>query len=265
MTISRRGGRPQGTQLDTFIISAVRCKQRCSRRHGLLETAIYSPSFQIDVYLQDTPPKWGILCNGRLWRLYHETTSYKLDSCYEVDLPSLLARGDLEAFKYFYLFFRLEALSRAVDGDYVHHLIHHHLDIDMDGEPPIDKTPFYISKYSIVVLWGAMVLESWGIGFSFINGPEFLKWISLGLWVFGFALLFIGRLDLGNSFRIGSPKESTGLKIDGIYRFSRNPMPSSMGLAMQSTPSLKIVVLSTYSFSFPSTIPISSCVSPYSS
>jgi protein-S-isoprenylcysteine O-methyltransferase Ste14 len=28
----------------------------------------------------------------------------------------------------------------------------------------------------------------------------------------------------GNSFRIGSPKESTRLKVDGIYRFSRNPM-----------------------------------------
>jgi protein-S-isoprenylcysteine O-methyltransferase Ste14 len=97
-------------------------------------------------------------------------------------------------------------------------------DIDMDGEPPINKTLFYISKYSIVVLWGAMVLESWGIGFSFIKGPEFLKWISLGLWVFGFALLFIGRLELGNSFRIGSPKESTGLRVDGVYRFSRNPM-----------------------------------------
>ena len=79
---------------------------------------MHNPSFQIDVYLRDTPPKWGILCNGRLWRLYHETTSYKLDSYYEVDLPSLLARGDLETFKYFYLFFRLEALPRSVDGDY---------------------------------------------------------------------------------------------------------------------------------------------------
>jgi len=97
-------------------------------------------------------------------------------------------------------------------------------DIDMDGEPPINETLFYISKYSIVVLWGAMVLESWGIGFSFIKGPEFLKRISLSLWVFGFALLFIGRLELGNSFRIGSPKESTGLRVDGVYRFSRNPM-----------------------------------------
>ena len=30
----------------------------------------------------------------------------------------------------------------------------HRGNIDMDGEPPINHTLFYISKYSIIVLWG---------------------------------------------------------------------------------------------------------------
>lgn len=34
--------------------------------------------------------------------------------------------------------------------------------IDMDGDPPIGRTPFYLSKYLIVVLWCAMALQSWG-------------------------------------------------------------------------------------------------------
>lgn len=71
-----------------------------------------NPSYQIDTYLRDTPPVWGLLTNGRLWRLYHESTSYKLDVYYEVDLESLLKSGDLEAFKYFYLFFRFEAFPK---------------------------------------------------------------------------------------------------------------------------------------------------------
>jgi protein-S-isoprenylcysteine O-methyltransferase Ste14 len=54
--------------------------------------------------------------------------------------------------------------------------------------------------------------------------PGSLKWVSLCLWVSGFLLLFIGRLGLGDSFRIGSPKESTSLKLNGLFRFSRNPM-----------------------------------------
>ena len=86
-------------------------------RKGQGSFEMQNPSFQIDVYLRDTPPKWAILTSGRFWRLYHEATSYKLDYYYEVDLPALLASGDIENFKYFYLFFRREALPSAVDGE----------------------------------------------------------------------------------------------------------------------------------------------------
>jgi protein-S-isoprenylcysteine O-methyltransferase Ste14 len=54
--------------------------------------------------------------------------------------------------------------------------------------------------------------------------PELVRWVSLPLWVLGFILLFIGRFGLGDSFRIGSPKESMQLKVNGLLRFSRNPM-----------------------------------------
>jgi protein-S-isoprenylcysteine O-methyltransferase Ste14 len=96
--------------------------------------------------------------------------------------------------------------------------------IDMDGEPPIDKRIFYISKYAILGLWGAMIAQSWGVSLSFVRAPGWLRWVSLFLWVGGFLLLFIGRLGLADSFRIGSPKESTHLKVDGLFQFSRNPM-----------------------------------------
>jgi len=96
--------------------------------------------------------------------------------------------------------------------------------IDQDGKAPLNKALFLASKYLIVVVWAAMVLHSWGIGFSFMTTPHPLKWVALGLWVSGFALLFIGRFGMGESFRIGSPTESTALKADGLFRVSRNPM-----------------------------------------
>jgi protein-S-isoprenylcysteine O-methyltransferase Ste14 len=99
-----------------------------------------------------------------------------------------------------------------------------HRNINMDGQPPIGKKIFYISKYAIVGLWGAMVVQSWGIRLSFMSVPGWMKWLSLFLWIFGFTLLFIGRFGLGESFRVGSPNEKTGLKVNGLYRFSRNPM-----------------------------------------
>ncbi len=65
-----------------------------------------NPSWQIYFYMLHTGRAWGILTNGRRWRLYHKDTAHKLNYYYEVDLPALLDNGDVEAFKYFYLFFR---------------------------------------------------------------------------------------------------------------------------------------------------------------
>ncbi len=77
---------------------------------------IQNPSYQIDIYLRNTPPQWAILTNGNRWRLYHQETSYRLDSYYEIDLLNLVEKGTLEEFKYFYLFFRRDAFLRGRDG-----------------------------------------------------------------------------------------------------------------------------------------------------
>ncbi|MBA2692766.1 MAG: hypothetical protein H0U65_09770 [Rubrobacter sp.] len=73
-----------------------------------------NPSFQISFYMQHSAVEWGILTNGRLWRLYHRDSAHKLDRFYEVDLPELVENGgDSEAFLYFFAFFR----RAAFDGD----------------------------------------------------------------------------------------------------------------------------------------------------
>nr|WP_241964477.1 TaqI-like C-terminal specificity domain-containing protein [Halorubrum sp. 48-1-W] len=76
-----------------------------------------NPSHQIDQYLRFTSTTWGVLTNGQKWRLYYKPTSHKLDSYYEIDLPTVLETGNLEEFKYFYLFFRHEAFVPDASGD----------------------------------------------------------------------------------------------------------------------------------------------------
>jgi len=76
-----------------------------------------NPSYQIHVYLQETPTQWAVLTNGRKWRLYYGPTSHRLDSYYEINLPTLLEQGGLEEFKYFYLFFRREAFVEDTSGE----------------------------------------------------------------------------------------------------------------------------------------------------
>jgi hypothetical protein len=70
-----------------------------------------NPSYQISFYMQHTGMEWGILTNGRLWRLYHRSSSYKLDHYYEVDLPELLTSENVSAFLYFYAFFHRSAFE----------------------------------------------------------------------------------------------------------------------------------------------------------
>ncbi len=96
--------------------------------------------------------------------------------------------------------------------------------IDMDGDAPISRALFYGSKYLILALWLAMVMHTWGISLSFWTGPALLRWAAFVLWITGFLVLFSGRLELGTSFRIGQPKESTSLRMGGLFRASRNPM-----------------------------------------
>ena len=96
--------------------------------------------------------------------------------------------------------------------------------IDQDGKAPVNRTLFYASKYSIIVLWAAMVVQSWGVNLAPFRVPAFAGWIALFLWIAGFMLLILGRFGLGNSFRLGTPREGTRLIIGGVFRLSRNPM-----------------------------------------
>jgi len=84
---------------------------------GKRERDFENPSYQIHAYLQKTSSQWGVLTNGKKWRLYYGPTSHRLDSYYEIDLPTVLEQGDLEAFRYFYQFFRKDAFVEDTSGD----------------------------------------------------------------------------------------------------------------------------------------------------
>jgi type I restriction-modification system DNA methylase subunit len=69
------------------------------------------PAEQIAYYILHSGVTWGILTNGRRWRLYHKDTAQKQDRFYEVDLKELCDARNLEAFLYFYAFFRRAAFE----------------------------------------------------------------------------------------------------------------------------------------------------------
>jgi len=84
--------------------------------------------------------------------------------------------------------------------------------IEQDGEAPINRTLFYASKYSIIVIWGAMALSSWGIGFPPVQVPRLLQLIALAFWVAGFALCIPVGSPWGIPFVSGPRRRTPALK-----------------------------------------------------
>jgi hypothetical protein len=75
-----------------------------------------NPSYQIDYYLRATELEWGVLSNGRLWRLVHKESSYKLDIYFEIDLEQVIVGQNRAAAIFFVLFFRQAALRPDAQG-----------------------------------------------------------------------------------------------------------------------------------------------------
>ena len=86
------------------------------------------PSGQIVNYLVRTEQRWGVLTNGREWRLYTRDADFADSVYFAVDLPALLGDDPLalggsndvipaaEAFRYFWLFFAPRAFEVHPDG-----------------------------------------------------------------------------------------------------------------------------------------------------
>jgi hypothetical protein len=74
------------------------------------------PVAQIRDYILISGRRFGILTNGRLWRLYARDTGLVERACHEVDMAKLLEEGDVEDLKYFAAFFGASAFRPGIDG-----------------------------------------------------------------------------------------------------------------------------------------------------
>ena len=69
-----------------------------------------NPGARVVNVLESGEASWAIVTNGKLWRLYSARTHSRSTNYYEIDLEETLAMDDPNrAFRYFWLFFRLDA------------------------------------------------------------------------------------------------------------------------------------------------------------
>ena len=67
------------------------------------------PASQMHDYILISGVHWGVLTNGRRWRLYHRDTVHELDTFFEIDVEELLKADDPASLKYFLGFFRAQS------------------------------------------------------------------------------------------------------------------------------------------------------------
>ncbi|MFX1250417.1 MAG: Eco57I restriction-modification methylase domain-containing protein [Promethearchaeota archaeon] len=91
------------------------------------------PSILTRQYLRITGVDWGILTNGRLWRLYFRESSYSFKLYYQIDLLNLL-QSQLD-FRYFYCFFSSDSF-RALRNkkSYIDWIYYQNLKYSIDFE-----------------------------------------------------------------------------------------------------------------------------------
>ena len=80
------------------------------------EQETFSPALDVDRHLRNSGTSWGILTNGKTWRLYHRESSGLMDTYYEIDLVEALTSNDADAFKFFWLVFSPEGLGGSEVG-----------------------------------------------------------------------------------------------------------------------------------------------------
>jgi len=78
------------------------------------------PASQMHDYVLISGVRWGLLTNGRRWRLTHHDTVHELDTFFEINLEELLKANDPASLKHFLVFFRAESFQ---PGGFLDHVL----------------------------------------------------------------------------------------------------------------------------------------------
>lgn len=96
--------------------------------------------------------------------------------------------------------------------------------LDTAGQRPVAKWLFALAKLSTILCWVAAFLQAIGLNMRLINVPPAAEGAAAGLYLGGFAVLWLAYRGLGDANTTGLPEAGTRLRTGGIYAYSRNPL-----------------------------------------
>jgi protein-S-isoprenylcysteine O-methyltransferase Ste14 len=96
--------------------------------------------------------------------------------------------------------------------------------MDIIGKTTINPMLFYSGKIAGYFTWIIYSLSVLKIDLMIRYDFSYSAYIALFTVTIGLFFVVISLINLGRSTRLGLPSESTVLKINGLYKISRNPM-----------------------------------------
>jgi len=106
-----------------------------------------NPSFQMAAYLTGTKQNWGILTNGRHWRLYSSKSHLPMGNYYQIDLVKLLEEAPMEIFKYFYVLFRKQSLLQVEGKSLLDRILEGSEEYAVELEADIKKRAYDVVEF----------------------------------------------------------------------------------------------------------------------
>jgi type I restriction-modification system DNA methylase subunit len=164
-----------------------------------------NPSYQIVRYILDTRVEWGILTNGKEWRLYSLNSSYNFDDYFQMDLYRILQSDNYERFKMFFNFFQMAA--------FVKHPISAKAFLDVVLE---EGKEYAVTVEEDLAIRVFPVVESICKGFLESSSSNDLKEIYENSLRFVFRLIFVLNCESNRILQIG--------KRSGYYQYSLRKM-----------------------------------------
>ncbi|HYX10100.1 MAG TPA: isoprenylcysteine carboxylmethyltransferase family protein [Bacteroidales bacterium] len=125
--------------------------------------------------------------------------------------------------------------------------------MDLIGKTSINPVLFYTGKISGYITWIIFALQHTDKYYFKLEGIQYNSQIYFSYILAGLAivLITISLYNLGKSTRLGLPKTDTKLKINGLYKISRNPMYLGFNLltisSMIYTLNFVIIIMGLYS------------------
>jgi len=105
-----------------------------------------NPAVQIKRYLRMTKVRWGILTNGKKWRLYCEDTGYSSNVHLEFDLFSILEHNKKMVFNYFYTFFSHASFKKEKGKSFLDEIFEENVKFAREVEDDLEKNVYEALK-----------------------------------------------------------------------------------------------------------------------